>query len=135
MPTFSAGFGTSFSAAAPPVFVTPGLTDPTATVPLPSPITSPTASVTGFALVPHKLVNRIMRGEYVEMRELLPYAWHSTHDDQSSCCRASRPKRGGLVMDILLCTEGFVHWRPSCPQNTPTKPQIHGLPEDCHPCH
>ena len=40
------------------------------------------------------------------MREMLPDAWQAPRDDHS-CCRATRPRRGGLVTDILLWTEGY----------------------------
>ena len=67
---------------------------------------SPTTPVPGFALIPPKLVQRIRRGDYIEMREMLPDAWQAPRDDHS-CCRATRPRRGGLVTDILLWTEGY----------------------------
>ena len=60
----------------------------------------------GVPQLPHKLVQRILKGEYVEMREMLPDAWH-TEDPSSSCCRSSHPKRGGLITDILLWVEGY----------------------------
>ena len=64
------------------------------------------APVPGFAFVPPKLVQRIRRGDYIEMREMLPDAWQSLMDDQS-CCRDKRPRRGGLITDILLWTQGY----------------------------
>ena len=41
----------------------------------------------------------------MEMRELLPDSWAEEHKE--SCCRAPRPKRGGLITDVTLWTECY----------------------------
>ena len=40
------------------------------------------------------------------MRELLPESWR-IEDPKASCCRASRPARGGLITDLALWTECY----------------------------
>ena len=69
----------------------------------PPPATDP--SVLGLALIPPKLVQKILRGEFVDMHELLPDTWRM-EDQRDSCCRSTRPKRG-LVTDIALWTECY----------------------------
>lgn len=59
----------------------------------------------GLALIPPKLVQRILKGEFIDMYELLPETWRM-EEAQDSCCRSSRPKRG-LVTDISLWTECY----------------------------
>ena len=62
-------------------------------------------SVPGLALIPPKLVQKILKGDYVEMHELLQDSWRL--DQQSdSCCKSARPKRG-LITDIALWTECY----------------------------
>ena len=67
------------------------------------PVTS--SSVPGLALIPPKLVQRILKGEFVDMYELLPETWR-VEEPKDSCCRSVRPKRG-LVTDISLWTECY----------------------------
>ena len=53
------------------------------------------ASIPGLALIPPKLVQKILRGEFVDMHELLPDTWR-VEEQQESCCRSTRPKGGWL---------------------------------------
>ena len=63
------------------------------------------STVPGLALIPPKLVQKILKGEFVDMYELLPETWRA-EEPRDSCCRSSRPKRG-LVTDISLWTECY----------------------------
>lgn len=63
------------------------------------------ANVPGLALIPPKLVQKILRGDFVDMHELLPEAWR-TEEARDSRCRSFCPKRG-LVIDIALWTECY----------------------------
>ena len=60
------------------------------------------SSIQGIALIPPKLV---LKGDYVDMHELLPETWRAV-EPRDSCCRSTRPKRG-LVTDISLWTECY----------------------------
>ena len=73
----------------------------------PPPVPDPTVDtgIPGLALIPPKVVQKILRGEYVDMHELLPESWR-LEEQRDSCCRSSRPKRG-LVTDIALWTECY----------------------------
>ena len=61
--------------------------------------------VPGMALIPPKLVQKILRGGFIDMYELLPETWRA-EEPKESCCRSTRPKRG-LVTDITLWTECY----------------------------
>ena len=61
--------------------------------------------VPGLALIPPKLVMKILKGEFVDMYELLPETWRM-EEAKDYCCRSTRPKRG-LITDISLWTECF----------------------------
>lgn len=107
MPTFSAGAGP---------LPTAGLAAPTPPIPQQSgeaagsvrtgPMPKLDPDIPVLSLIPPKLAQKILRGEYVEMRELLPESWH-TEEAKESCCRTPRPRRGGLVTDITLWTECY----------------------------
>jgi len=60
-------------------------------------------SIPGLALIPPKLVQKILRCEFIDMYELLPETWR-IEELRDSCCRSSRPRRG-LITDISLWTE------------------------------
>ena len=62
-------------------------------------------SVPGMALVLQKLVQKILKGEFIDMCELLPETWR-VEETRDSCCRSNRPKRG-LITDITLWTECY----------------------------
>ena len=63
------------------------------------------SSIPGIALIPPKLVQKILKGDDVDMHELLPETWRA-EEPRDSCCRSIRPKRG-LVTDISLWTECY----------------------------
>ena len=63
-------------------------------------------SPTILSLIPAKLTQKILRGEFVEMRELLPDSWH-TEELKDTCCRAPLPRQGGLITDVVLWCEGY----------------------------
>lgn len=58
------------------------------------------------ALIPPKLVCKILKREFIEMREMFPNAW-VMNDQPISCCCSSKLRRGKLVMDIHLWVEGY----------------------------
>ncbi len=64
------------------------------------------SSVPGLPPMPQKLAKRIVNLDYVDNAELLPDAWHQEDELSSSCCRATRPRRG-LLTDITIWTECF----------------------------
>ncbi len=60
----------------------------------------------GLPAIPQKLAKRIVNLDYVDMAELLPEAWHQEDELSSSCCQATKPRRG-LLTDITIWTECF----------------------------
>ena len=93
----------------------------------PPPVPDPTVDtgIPGLALIPPKVVQKILRGEYVEMHELLQESWR-LEEQRDSCCRSSRPKRG-LVTDIALWTECYASLVAVLVTKHPTKaPQFMG---------
>ena len=76
---------------------------------MPFPATLPpvsTNTIPGLALIPSKLIRKILQGEYIEMKELPPESWR-LEEARDSCCRASHPAQGGLITDISLWTECY----------------------------
>ena len=106
MPTFSVANSAALLPSAALVLTTPAGPSHLSSPPLTPPTPASSASIPGAALLPPKLVSKILRGEFIEMREMLPDAW--VMDDQpTSCCRSSKPRRGGLITDIQLWVEGY----------------------------
>ena len=106
MPTFSVASSAALLPSAALVLTTPAGPSHLSSLPPTPPTPTSSASIPGAALVPPKLVSKILRGEFIEMREMLPDAW--VMDDQpTSCCRSSKPRRGGLITDIQLWVEGY----------------------------
>ena len=67
--------------------------------------TAASVSVPGMALIPPKLVQKILRGDFIDMHELHPETWQA-EEPKESCCRSTWPKRG-LITDITLWTECY----------------------------
>ena len=100
MPTFTADASPLLTAPATPLME--GTAGSATTTPIPG--FDPDIPV--LSLIPPKLAQKILKAEYIEMRELLPESWH-TEEAKDSCCRTPRPRRGGLVTDITLWTECY----------------------------
>ena len=56
--------------------------------------------------IPQKIIQRILKAEYVDMRELLPDAW-DMEDQSGGCCHNKPPKRRGLITNISRWTECY----------------------------
>ena len=61
----------------------------------------------GISPVPAKLTERIRRGEYVEMGELLPEFWSGQKDE---VLREAKPRRTRKVADISTWLQSFVSY-------------------------
>ena len=64
-------------------------------------------------------VQKILRGDFVDMHELLPETWWA-EEPKESCCRSSRPKRD-LVIDISLWSECYASLVQYSEQSIPTR--------------
>ena len=60
----------------------------------------------GISPVPAKLVERIRRGEHVEIGELLPEIWLGQKDE---VVREARPRRTQKVADIFTWLQSLHH--------------------------
>ena len=81
--------------------------------------------IPGLALILPKVVQKILKEEYVDMHELLPESWR-LEEQHDSCCRSSRPKTA-LVTDIALWTECYASLVAVLVTKHPTKaPQFMG---------
>ena len=76
-------------------------------------------SIPGLALIPPKLVQKILREEFVDMHELLPETWRM-EEPREGCCRSTRPRRG-LITDIALWTECYASLVTVLPTKFPEK--------------
>lgn len=90
MPVFSMASAGSTLSVVPTAADQPGPSKPT--------LPEVNASIPGLALIPPKLVQKILRCEFVDMHELFPETW-GLEETQDSCCRSTRLK-WGLVTDI-----------------------------------
>ena len=61
----------------------------------------------GISPVPAKLAERIRRGEYVEMEEMLPEIWSGQKDE---VLREARPRRTQKVAEIFTWLQSFVSY-------------------------
>ena len=60
----------------------------------------------GLAMVPQKLLNRIIGKEYIPMYDMLPESWCLEADSANSCCQSKRLRRG-LVLDVAVWSGCF----------------------------